>query len=171
MSLQTGVSLSSKTYYGMGGLAHWYAEPESLSALQEALAFAREKSLPMAVLGSGSNSVVSDVEFPGLILSLASLRRWHWMSPRSLFVEAGVTNTEIAEICLEQGVEHGSWMFRMPGMVGASVRMNARCYGGEISQVVQSVTTVNWEGRLKLWQPSEIFHGYKSTALMSLFVT
>lgn len=60
-----------------------------------------------------------------------------------------------------------SWMYRMPGQLGASVRMNARCYGGEISQIVSQVITIDTDGILKTYSFEDVFKGYKSTLLMN----
>ncbi len=58
-------------------------------------------------------------------------------------------------------------MTALPGQIGATVRMNARCYGGEISQLVHSVTTVTHTGRMHIYtKPQEIFRGYKDTLFM-----
>jgi|GEM_PF-99659 len=158
--------ISASVYYGMGGPAHLFASPRTLTELLTVVEHARAQSLPFAIIGSGSNSVCSDAPFDGVLISLAGLRRWHWLTPSKLHVEAGVTNTEIAEACLEAGVGGGHWMYRMPGLLGASVRMNARCYGGEMSQVVESVTTLTTDGSLLTRTGAEVFQGYKSTVLM-----
>ena len=58
-------------------------------------------------------------------------------------------------------------MTALPGQIGATVRMNARCYGGEISQLVQSVTAVTPAGEVRVYdKPREVFHGYKDTLFM-----
>jgi UDP-N-acetylmuramate dehydrogenase len=157
----------------MGGRARWLCEPGTLAEIKDVVAFARAAGLPLAVLGSGSNSVCSDLPFEGVVLALGSLRRWHWLGVDGqgrarLWCEAGVTNTEVSEACLDRGVAGGHWMYRMPGLLGASVRMNARCYGGEVSQIVESVTTLDVEGRLRTRGAAEVFKGYKSTSLMAV---
>ncbi|KAB8031853.1 UDP-N-acetylmuramate dehydrogenase [Fluviispira multicolorata] len=159
--------LNNKTYYKMGGVARFYAEPNSISEIQEALFWSQKNLLPCAVLGSGSNSVYADGEFLGLVISLEKLSAWHWESTEILFAEAGVTNTEISEICMSENRAGASWMYRMPGQLGASVRMNARCYGGEISQIIYQIITINTNGDLKTYSADEVFKGYKSTLLMS----
>lgn len=158
--------LSDKTYYKMGGTAQYFAQPETLAQIQEILLWAQNQMLPCAVLGSGSNSVFADGLFPGVVISMEKLNQWHWQSQSELFVEAGVTNTEISEICAAANRSGASWMYRMPGQIGASVRMNARCYGGETSQIVSQVMTITAQGNLKTYSGSDVFLGYKSTILM-----
>lgn len=160
-------SIKEKTYYKMGGIARYFAEPQNIFQIQESLNWCKKNKLPCSVLGSGSNSVYSDEEFNGLVISLEKLSKWFWETDEYLFVEGGVTNTEIAEICMVANREGASWMFRMPGQMGASIRMNARCYGGEVSQIVKHVFTIDTQGILKTYAAEEVFQGYKSTLLMT----
>lgn len=164
---KTHASLADRTYYGMGGYAQYLACPRSFTQVQEALSFAKAATLPVAVLGSGSNSVFADGCFEGVVISLENLRSWHWETLEECYLEAGVTNTEVAELCLAAGRAGAAWMYRMPGQLGATVRMNARCYGGEISQIVSTVITMDTNGRLKMYSASEVFRGYKDTLLMA----
>lgn len=158
--------IGQTTYYSIGGNAAFYARPKSLADLAGCLHWAREKALPIAILGSGSNALLADGTFHGLVITLCELTASYWENEQNLFVEAGVTNTEVAEICLDAGRAGAAWMYRMPGQLGATVRMNARCYGGEISQIAVDVFTMDVEGRLRIRSGKEVFHGYKKTLLM-----
>ena len=64
-------------------------------------------------------------------------------------VGAGVDNSAVSTIALENKLSGISWIHRLPGSIGGTVRMNARCYGGEISQVVTEVVTVSLDGSIK----------------------
>jgi UDP-N-acetylmuramate dehydrogenase len=158
--------MSTETYYAIGGQAEFYAEPKSVSQIFECLDWAQRSALPIAVFGSGSNSLLADGTFKGLVIALSGLTNAYWEKDDLLFAEAGVSNTEIAEICLDAGRNGAGWMYRMPGQLGASVRMNARCYGGEISQIVHEVFTIDVHGRLRIHAAQDVFHGYKKTLLM-----
>jgi len=57
-------------------------------------------------------------------------------------------------------------MYALPGQLGGTVRMNARCYGGEISQIATSVTTIDLDGRLHTYDGRQAFRGYKDTIFM-----
>lgn len=161
-------SLQDKTYYKMGGRARYFVQPQNILQVQESLFWCKKNSFPCSILGSGSNSVYADGEFRGVVISLEKLAKWFWETDEYLFVEGGVTNTEISEICMAANRGGASWMYRMPGQMGASIRMNARCYGGEISQIVRQVLTINTEGILKTYTGEEVFQGYKSTLLMNI---
>jgi UDP-N-acetylmuramate dehydrogenase len=158
--------ISASTYYGIGGTAKYLARPRSLADVQQCLNWALTNRLPVAVLGCGSNLLFADGEFGGLVICLSGMTNAYWESSDSLYVEAGVSNTEIAEICLDAGRAGAAWMYRMPGHLGATVRMNARCYGGEISQIAESIFTVDVYGCLHIYSGKDVFHGYKKTLLM-----
>lgn len=155
----------------MGGVARYFALPRSLLELQRVVLWGRAQNVPIAVLGSGSNCVFADGEFAGLVISLEHLNHWHWEKPTdggaALWCEAGVTNTEVAEICAMANLKGAAWMYRMPGQLGASIRMNARCYGGETSEIVLQVLSLDVFGTLKLRSQKEVFLGYKSTIFMN----
>jgi len=158
--------VGSTTYYGIGGIAQYYAQPRSIAELQHALKWAKAHELPIAVLGCGSNALVSDGHLDALVICLSELKSCFWENETTLYAEAGVANTEIAEVCLDAGRAGASWMYRMPGHLGATVRMNARCFGGEISQIVSEVFTIDTYGQLKTRGGKDVFHGYKKTLLM-----
>ena len=164
--IASNVNLSEQTYYRMGGQARFFASPKNVRELANAIFFAREQLLPFAVLGTGSNSVFSDEVFPGVVISLHKLCHFFWENENLLFAQAGVSNTEIAEQGLEQGYCDAHWMFRMPGLLGASIRMNAKCYGGETSQIVTEIHTIDPAGNTKIYAPNEVFIGYKMKILI-----
>ncbi len=127
---ESAVSLAARTYYGIGGTARFLAVPASLSEFSNLLIWNRTYRFPLALLGSGSNILFSDHEFPGIVISLEGMQRLFWLSDNELFCEAGVDNTLIAEELFSAGKGGGEWLYRLPGQIGATVRMNARCFGG-----------------------------------------
>lgn len=160
------LSLAEKGYYGIGGSARYFAEPGSLAELADILLWSVGQRLPLALMGRGSNILFSDADFAGVVLSLGRMERMHWLSDDELFCEAGVENSRIAEELLRAGRGGGEWLYRLPGQIGATVRMNARCFGGEVSAITAAVLTLSVEGCLRWRLPEEIFYGYKHTALM-----
>jgi len=160
------VSLASRSYYGIGGTARFLAHPGTPAELADLLIWNREYQLPLAIMGKGSNILFSDSLFPGIVISLDRMERMFWISDDELFCEAGADNTLIAEELLRCDRGGGEWLYRLPGQIGSTVRMNARCFGGEISAITSGIQTMTIEGHL-LWKtPDEVFHGYKQTSLM-----
>jgi UDP-N-acetylmuramate dehydrogenase len=160
------VLLANRAYYGIGGRAMVMAFPGSLSEIADLLLWNREKRYPFALMGSGSNILFSDEPFPGVVISFVKMRKMFWTSETELFCEAGVENTRIAEELLRAGKSGGEWLFRLPGQIGSTVRMNARCFGGEISSVTAGIAVLHADGRILWHGPEEVFQGYKQTSLM-----
>ncbi|MEI8033363.1 MAG: UDP-N-acetylmuramate dehydrogenase [Chlorobiaceae bacterium] len=162
----SNVDLAARSYYGIGGKARYLALPECPAQLSALLRWNRLAQHPLALMGSGSNTLFSDDPFPGIVISLLSMSKMFWISETELFCEAGAENSAVAEKLLAASRRGGEWLYKLPGQIGPSVRMNARCFGGELSLVSAAVLTATLDGRL-LWRtPEEIFLGYKETSLM-----
>ncbi len=162
----SNVPLASKAYYGIGGTARFVAMPEALSDLSKLLYWNRTHRLPLALMGSGSNILFSDSGFPGIVISLERMLRLSWLSDDELLCGVGVENSAIAEQLFEAGKGGGEWLYKLPGQIGATVRMNARCFGGEVSEITAAILTISVDGRLQWRLPEEVFQGYKHTLLM-----
>ncbi|NTW55273.1 MAG: UDP-N-acetylmuramate dehydrogenase [Chlorobaculum sp.] len=160
------VPLATVGYYAIGGEARWVVHPRSVAELASALDRCRQLGLPVIITGKGSNMLFSDEEFPGAVIVLDAMNRMFRVSDELFFCEAGVENTDAAIALQQAGRSGGEWLFRLPGTIGATVRMNGRCYGREISAVTKSVVTVGLDGAVRWRAAGEVFLGYKVTSLM-----
>jgi UDP-N-acetylmuramate dehydrogenase len=163
---EENVSLSTVGYYAIGGRSRWLASPRNVSDLAAVLDWCRQQRLPVIVAGKGSNMLFSDEDFPGVVISTASMNRLFRVSEQSFFCEAGVENTDAAIAFQKAGRSGGEWLYRLPGMIGATVRMNGRCYGREISSVTKGIATASLDGTIRWRSREEVFLGYKQTSLM-----
>ncbi len=161
------VDLREKSYYRIGGRTRFFAMPQTLQHLGDLLLWNHDQDLPLAVMGSGSNMLFSDEPFSGIVVAMEMMNRMFWVSPGELFCEAGIENTAIAAELLRCGRGGGEWLHMLPGRIGGTIRMNARCFGGEISGVTASVVTMDMRGRLRWLPGNEVFLGYKQTSLMA----
>ena len=166
MDLQ-GKKLSDYAYYRTGGHCQALYEPRSIDELSAILKNLHGNQTPYFVLGSGTNSLVWDDFYPGAVIIFSQMKRIR-REVNQLICEAGADNTSIAQTALEGALAGISWMNRLPGQIGATVRMNARCYAGEISRVVSSVRAVLPDGTITHYTPADgIFKGYKDTLFMN----
>jgi UDP-N-acetylmuramate dehydrogenase len=163
---EENVLLSTVGYYAIGGAVRWLAHPGSVSELAALLGWCRWGSHPVIVTGKGSNMLFSDDVFPGVVVSTVRMNRMVRISEDELFCEAGVENSDVALRLMEAGMSGGEWLYRLPGMIGATVRMNGRCYGLEASEVTVGVVTVCLDGTMRWRTNEEVFQGYKQTSLM-----
>lgn len=163
---ETTVPLSAVGYYAIGGRARWFARPGSVQEMVALLGWCHRNQLPAMVTGKGSNMLFADDDFPGVVFTTASMQRIFRVSDHQIFCEAGVENSEVALALFDAGLGGGEWLYRLPGMIGATVRMNGRCYGREISEVASGIVTAGLDGSVRFRQRGEIFRGYKETTLM-----
>ena len=156
-------------YYQTGGNCDQLIQPHTPEELAENILRLHKDKTPYYILGGGTNSLVSDHHWQGAVIAFTNMKKIDVDSENTtLLVEAGVDNTVLAKKALELSWEGIAWMNRLPGQLGGTVRMNARCYGGEISQVVSEVYTVATNGKLKTYSSKDgIFAGYKDTVFMS----
>lgn len=165
-SKNSDMQLKEKSYYQTGGTCDLLVSPTSIEELANAMAQIHRDRIPCFFLGAGSNSLIMDDHWPGAVVLFERLNRIDIKDNR-ISVESGVENTLLAEKCLEASLAGCDWMYYLPGQLGATVRMNARCYGGEISQIVTSVTAVTPGGDIKQYTNEGIFKGYKDTLFMT----
>lgn len=159
--------LAELCYFKTGGRCEQVFFPKNLEELSFAMRCISESQKPYFLLGAGSNSLVLDQYWPGAVIAFQKMQEIKF--ERGLvYAGAGVDNSIFAKNCADLGLEGAAWMYRLPGQIGATVRMNARCYGGEISKIVEKVEVVSNTGQKKeiLGGPS-LFRGYKDTSLMT----
>jgi UDP-N-acetylmuramate dehydrogenase len=158
------VTLGRYTTLGTGGPARWFAEPTSVEELVDRLAWAAGEGMPVAVVGLGSNVLVADEGFPGLVLKLAGeLARTE--AADGLLVGGG--GAPLA-VCLHRAraAELGGIEFvcAIPGTVGGAVWMNAGAYGGDVAEVLERALVADAEGARWL-TPAELGLRYRSSGL------
>jgi UDP-N-acetylmuramate dehydrogenase len=166
MTVLTKAPLKPYAYYQTGGLCERLYLPESLDELQEHIFEISKLKMPYFLLGKGTNSLVMDEPWSGAVISFAKLKAQK-LKDNTLYCEAGVENSDIAQFLLSKNLAGAGWMYGLPGQIGGTVRMNARCYGGEISQIARKVIAFSPNGTRKEYQDPKIFRGYKDTIFMT----
>ncbi len=141
-SLGENIPLKDFTTFKTGGPAALFARPEDEEDLKNLLVQLRQQNIPWFILGEGANILVSDKGIPGAVISMAHLNKVE-ETPVGLNFGAGLTISQAAEAAAERGLAGLEFFYAMPGSVGGALWMNARCYGGEISQIFQGATILN----------------------------
>ena len=164
MKVEEGVALSRFTTIGTGGPAKAFARPESLAELEQALAWARERGLPVATVGLGSNLLVADDGFDGLVLKLAGELAAAEIDGERLVAGGGAANA----VCLHRARAAGLGGFEfacaIPGTVGGGVWMNAGAYGSDWAAILDRALVVNGDGARWL-SPDELGLSYRHSEL------
>lgn len=135
MTLQEHVPLAPLTTFGVGGTARFFVLAESVEEVREALEFAREKMLPVFVLGGGSNIVIADEGFPGLVLlmRISGITLETQDTHVLVTVGAGVTWDEFVSQTIDRQLTGLECLSGVPGTVGGAVVANLGAYGAQVS--------------------------------------
>ncbi|HYY32241.1 MAG TPA: UDP-N-acetylmuramate dehydrogenase [Gaiellaceae bacterium] len=166
MKLEEGVGLSKFTTIGTGGPARWLARPETVEGLVEILAWAEENGLPAAPVGLGSNLLVADEGFEGVVLKLDGVLAAAKAEDGRLIGGGGAS----LAVCLHKArsAELGGLEFvcAIPGTVGGGVWMNAGAYGSDISSVLVKAHVADARGAH--WRtPAELGLRYRRSDLVA----
>jgi len=137
--VEQGYPLSRLTTIRAGGSADYFARPESEDGVVELLAWAEGEGLPIGVVGSGSNLLVSDDGFRGLVMKLAGELTRVERDGTHLVCGGGARLPSAAAKAAGWGLTGLEFGVNIPGTVGGAVRMNANAYGGELDRVLESV--------------------------------
>lgn len=143
MSLPPGVErdrpLARLTTVRTGGSADFFARPDSAGRLAELLAWSLDEGMEVGVVGSGSNLLVADEGFRGLVLKLdgelASIER----DGMRLLCGGGARLPQASARAAREGLTGLEFGVNIPGSVGGAVKMNANAYGGDLSRVLEWV--------------------------------
>jgi len=157
--------LARRTTLRVGGPADLYVEPASETDLAAVLAFCQERNLPFFILGRGSNLLVKDGGFRGVIISLAAEAfAGVEVDGVRLRCGAGARLKTVAVEAKRHGLAGLEFLEGIPGSVGGALRMNAGAMGGAMFDVVESVRLMDGFGRARDCRPGELQVGYRSCA-------
>ena len=164
MKIDEGVALARLTTIGTGGRARALARPESVGELEQALRFAREHELPVATVGLGSNLLVADDGFDGLVLKLVGALAQVETRGELLVAGGGAPNAVALHRARAAGLGGFEFACAIPGTAGGGVWMNAGAYGSDWAAIVDRALVVSAEGTA--WRtPSELGLRYRHSGL------
>lgn len=164
MSIEEDVPLARFTTLGTGGPARYFARPESAAELEQALAFAAERDLPVAVVGLGSNLLVADAGVDALVLRLGGELAAVEVDGERLRVGGGAANAVALHRARAAALGGFEFACAIPGTAGGGVWMNAGAYGGDFASVLERALVVGSEGSAWLG-PEELGLAYRRSNL------
>ena len=157
--------LKSHTTFQAGGPARFFVKPENADECRKIIALCRQASVPFFVMGNGSNLLVGDLGYQGLILSTERLLGIT-VEGNLLRAGSGVKLSAMAAAACKAGLSGLEFASGIPGSVGGAVYMNAGAYGGEMVNVLTRVRLLTPEGEEKWVPASEMGLGYRESRLM-----
>jgi UDP-N-acetylmuramate dehydrogenase len=157
--------LARLTTVRTGGRGEFFARPADEPALLELLAWAHGETLPLSVVGSGSNLLIADEGVPGLVVKLDGELAGIAIDGRRVRCGGGARLPAIAARAARAGLSGIEFGVNIPGTIGGAVRMNANAYGGELGRVLEWVEIATGADGLSRRGPDELGLGYRSSDL------
>lgn len=144
VNLQENIPLAPLTTFQVGGPARYFVAATTVEEVQEAVAFGRAKGLPLFVLGGGSNLVISDAGWPGLVLKIGITGIPHHHGPSVLFdVGAGEEWDKFVALAVSHQCAGIECLSGIPGSVGGTPVQNVGAYGQEVSETIEYVDALD----------------------------
>jgi len=162
--IEENVPLARHTTIGTGGAARWFARPETVDALQDALRWARDNDVATEVIGLGSNVLVHDDGVDGLVIRLAGELTAAAVEGSDLVAGGGAPNAVCLHRARAAGLGGLEFASAVPGTAGGGVRMNAGAYGREWRDVLVEALVVDADGSRTL-PVDELGLSYRRSAL------
>jgi UDP-N-acetylmuramate dehydrogenase len=145
--IKENVALAPFTTFRIGGPARYFIEAATEDAVVDAIHFAKEKKLPVFVLGGGSNLLIADEGFPGIVIKVGIAGvEWEPDQGRTLVsAGAGEDWDRVAAVCVDRNLAGVECLSGIPGSVGGTPVQNVGAYGQEISEVLRDVRAYDRE--------------------------
>ncbi len=166
MELLKNISLKDKNTFRIGGEALYYAEPQSQSDIIAAISFAQQNDLPIFVLGKGSNVLISDSGWSGVVVNLSSkFCKINWNNDCVQAESGALLNTLINQL-IDKGFSGMEELAGIPGTVGGAVIMNAGAFNTTLSDTLQSVCFYDCtQNRIVECEAGDMDLGYRTSRL------
>ncbi len=156
--------MKKHTSYGVGGNARCYVEVDSLYTLNEIILFAKENKLPFKVLGNGTNVLVSDNGYNGIIICTTMLNDVFFVRDE-IHAMAGASLNKLIKFARDHRLSGLEALSGIPATIGGAVVMNAGAFGHNISDKITTVETLQ-NGKIKKYDKSECNFNYRGSRFL-----
>jgi UDP-N-acetylmuramate dehydrogenase len=163
--LRVSEPMFKHTTIAAGGPVRFFAVPANTKQIVALVRAAAKWGVDFMGVGRGSNLLVRDGGYDGLIIRVANNVSELIVRKRTAYAEAGVSFTRLGRVLTRNGRPGFEFAIGIPGSVGGAVRMNAGAFGSEISRVLKSVRVVTREGRIAVLKPEQLAFRYRHSEL------
>ena len=172
-NVRTGELMKTHTTFRIGGAADYYVTPQAEKQIADVIAFLKKSDIKYIVIGNGSNILVSDEGFRGVVVELGDgfsdyefLQDSQDNSDEVLVkASAGMKLTRLGNQLAANGIAGFEFATGIPGCIGGAVRMNAGAYGGEMKDIVKSVRLMDTDGNILDFTNEQMEFSYRRSIL------
>ena len=153
--------MNKHTSFAIGGPADVFVQPATREEIRSAVYCAKEAGIPFFVMGNGSNLLVSDEGFRGMIIQIGKNFQAISVKDTVIEVQAGALLSRTARAAWNAGLTGFEFAAGIPGSVGGAVAMNAGAYGGEMKHIITSVKVLDQDGQIYEIAGADMEFGYR----------
>ncbi|MCI8584974.1 MAG: UDP-N-acetylmuramate dehydrogenase [Lachnospiraceae bacterium] len=157
--------MKNHTTFRVGGPARYLVEPGSAGELIKVIGACLEAGMPYTVVGNGSNLLVSDAGYDGVVIHLFKNMSQIWVQGNFITAEAGALLVRVSNEACREGLAGLEFASGIPGTVGGALVMNAGAYGGEMKDVVCCVKVLAADGWIREYTGEEMDFGYRRSRI------
>lgn len=157
--------MSRHTTFRIGGNADYFVAVKDTTEVKAVIALCKECEMPYYVLGNGSNLLVGDKGYRGVILQIYKEMSNICIEGTCMKAQAGALLSKIAAEALGAGLTGFEFAAGIPGTIGGAAVMNAGAYGGEMKDVLRDVTVLTEDGAVRVLQAAELELGYRTSII------
>jgi len=157
--------MSRHTTIGVGGPARFMVTPRNMEQVAKLVRFARSTGIEYIVVGKGSNLIVRDGGYGGIVVKMGTYLSKVRMNRRTVFAEGGASFARLARNVTRRGRTGLEFAIGIPGTVGGAVVMNAGAFGGQVADVLVRVKLVDALGSERVMRAKDIEFRYRSTSI------
>ncbi len=164
-SIKLNEPMETHTTFRVGGPADYFVTPGTKDELAGIIARCRAAQMPYYIIGNGSNLLVSDDGYKGVVIQVYKSMNQIRVTGNRIEAQAGALLSGIAARALENGLAGFEFAAGIPGTLGGACVMNAGAYGGEMKNVLKQVTVLSQEGRIFTIPVQKLELGYRTSII------
>ena len=162
-NILTDEPMSRHTTFRIGGPADLYICPQNEEQLSAAISCCKEQDIPYFIIGNGSNLLVSDGGYRGAVIQIFRNMEAFSVEGQTIRAQAGSLLSTLAAAARDEGLTGMEFASGIPGTLGGAVTMNAGAYGGEMKDILRTVTVLDQKGAVRTIPAEELELGYRTS--------
>ncbi len=162
LNIQKNILLAPYTTFKIGGEARYFCEAENIGDIQELCKWAKNEKVSILVLGGGSNVLISDKGFGGLVIKIRSTKLE--IRNSEIFAEAGAPLAKLVAEATKNNLTGLEWAIGIPGTIGGAINGNSGAFGKSISDVLEEVKVLDISAlKIRIFKKDQCEFGYRNS--------
>lgn len=157
--------MKKHTTFRVGGDADFFVKPSTAEEVKQVVALCKKENLPYYILGNGSNLLVGDRGYRGVIIQIYKDMNEIVIDGDRIRAQAGALLSKVGSVALDAGLAGFEFAAGIPGTVGGAVMMNAGAYGGEMKDILVGATVLTEDGEVLQLSNEELELGYRTSVI------